>query len=282
MKYYIISHLTRLLLGKLRKYHRENDRLLVFSKDFIGEEVFAFGVYEKNELEIISQVLNEAVYTNTALDIGANIGNHAVQFSKLFTKVICFEPNETAFEVLKINTKNRKNITCFNFGLSNEDTTAYLQIPEKNLGGAAVLHSNNEGAIPIVLKKGDAIIVEPFSFIKIDVEGHEVEALKGLEHQIKKYKPVICFELITHNTSDQKLLKMLQELGYTSFYVPYEKSVFSTSKRKRFSQSFIDGLLYKKTGMLIAESNFNKPFYNLIFCENIASSFRIKTEAIRK
>ena len=270
------------MLGKLRKYHHKEEQLLVFSKDFIGEEVFAYGVYEKHEIELIAKVINHEASQSTALDIGANIGNHAIQFSKIFKEVICFEPNPLIFEILKLNTRSATHVHCYNIGLSNEEKTAFLEIPEKNFGGAKIAHSKSQKTLDILLKKGDDIIEKAFSFIKIDVEGHEMEALLGMEKSILTNKPIICFELINKDASSLKIIEFLKNLGYRKFYIPYQKSIFPKSGKKRFYRSFIDGLIFKKTSHLQAEESFNKPFYNLIFCEREDSNFRIKKEAIKK
>lgn len=255
---------------------------MVFSKDFIGEEVFAFGLYEKHEIKTIANVINDQTSQGAVLDIGANIGNHAVQFSRLFKKVLCFEPNALIFDILKLNTRHKTNIDCYNVGLSNEEKTAYLEIPEKNFGGATVSNSNSIKSIAIELKKGDHVIAEPFSFMKMDVEGHELNVLEGMEKLIKQNKPIICFELINKDASSLEIISVLKKMGYDTFYIPYSKSFFSTSKKKRYYQSFLDGLLFKVSYQLVREFNFEKPFYNLIFCEHLDSSFRIKEEAIKK
>ena len=54
-----------------------------------------------------------------AVDAGASIGNHSVYFSELYGNVFSFEPSQATFEVLKINTAGRGNITI-PIGLSPE------------------------------------------------------------------------------------------------------------------------------------------------------------------
>lgn len=279
MKYYLLSTVTRLLLGKLRKYHKKEDQLLVFSRDFIGEEVFAYGIYEKNEIETIIASLDFDLSATNALDIGANIGNHTLQFSKHFKSVLCFEPNKVIYDVLKINTRNRSNTQLYNFGLSNKASQSYLNIPEFNFGGATVSTSKTKGSIEINLKVFDDEIHEDFALVKIDVEGHELNVLKGMTKAIEKYKPIICFELINTDANAQALIDRLRDLGYDKFYMPHKRGIFGNSIS--FIGSFVNGLFYKRRPELKEIKKFDKKMYNLVLCERADSDYRIKKGHIK-
>ena len=64
-----------------------------------------------------------------------------------------------------------------------------------NMGGSK-LTSKNKSNLKVSLKKLDNFLIDcdNISLIKIDIEGHEIEALKGAEKIIKKNKPIIIFE----------------------------------------------------------------------------------------
>jgi len=282
VKYYLLSTLTRFFLGKLRKYHKREKQLLVFSNDFIGEEIFSYGVYEKNEIHTIIASLDFDISKNNALDIGANIGNHSVQFSKHFNNVYCFEPNKLIFDVLTINTRNLTNIHLFNFGLSNQNTRSYLNIPDNNFGGASITSSKTKNSVEIELKVCDDFFDKKFALLKIDVEGHEPEALRGMKKSIAKNKPVICFELINALESGNELIQELRAMGYNNFYIPYKPGFFMKKNSNSFLITFLYGLFFKKKQKLVEVKNFNKRFYNLILCEQEDSQYRIKQENIKK
>lgn len=108
--------------------------IAVFVDDCVGLNVIAHEVYEKKELDLILKSINEDTLKNTLIDVGANIGNHSLYFSKFFKKIIAFEPQKTLFEILKINS-NSKNIDIYNFGLSNKDGKNYIYYNLKNRGG---------------------------------------------------------------------------------------------------------------------------------------------------
>ncbi len=282
MKYHIYSTIARYLLGQLRKYHKDAPKLLVYSKDFIGEEVYSYGVYEKHDIKTILLALDFDPKRHNMLDIGANIGNHTVQFSNHFGHVFSFEPNPVLFEVLKLNTLGRNNVTNHNFGISDEESTAYLVIPEFNAGGGHIAADPEDKSHPITLKALDTGFKEDFALIKIDVEGHEANALRGMKQLILKNKPIICFELINREDEGKELIDTIRDMGYERFYIPKEPGISSKSGKPRFSKQFLYGLFFKRKYVLEQINTFNRPFYNLVICCHPESTHQIRKEILRK
>jgi FkbM family methyltransferase len=276
MKYYILSTVTRILLGKLRKYHSKDPQVLVFSRDFIGEEIYAYGRYEKHEIKTIIESFDFDSSNHIALDIGANIGNHTLLFAEHFMDVYCFEPNPLVFDVLRLNTRSKENIHLHNFGLSDHNIKTFLNVPDGNIGGGSVsTEKTNECSEEVTLKIYDDHFNFEISFVKIDVEGHELNSLNGMKESLKKYKPLISFELINSINSDNEIISFLNGLGYTDFYIPYVSKFFLFRNSNSSILNFFNGLLIKRKYKLKKVSNFNKPFYNLIICEHPNSNFKI-------
>ena len=93
------------------------------------------GRFEDSELNLIEKLFKGRLDKGVILDIGANIGNHTLAFSKISKKVYAFEPNIFVFELLKINTKRLKNVEIFNFGASDRNQSIVAKIPKLNWGG---------------------------------------------------------------------------------------------------------------------------------------------------
>jgi FkbM family methyltransferase len=154
-----------------------------------------------------------------AIDMGANIGNHSLYFSDYFLKVLSFEPNPRTFKVLALNAELASNIECFNFGLSDRDRSARMNVDRANIGSSSITDC---GGQQIDLKRLDDVIGnEKVWLIKIDVEGHEIEAISGSTKTIKANKPVILFEQhpqeISNGTS--ATIEFLKKLGYSKFAI---------------------------------------------------------------
>ena len=137
-------------------------------------------LYETEELDLIKQHYTHGGFF---VDIGANIGNHAIYISR-FTKapkIIVFEPNPTAISILKKNLalNHCKNVDTrflggrWELGKPLEARNARCKQPWRHL----LLRRQVRGIEAI---HGDSLLLnEPIAFIKIDVEGMEVEALSG-------------------------------------------------------------------------------------------------------
>lgn len=97
----------------IKKRAIQNEGLLIYSNDKMGAYIIWEGVAEKKLLDIIIRNLNFDPKKYSCLDVGANIGNHSVFFSKYFNKVISFEPQKEVFEVLKLNTSKKNELIKF-------------------------------------------------------------------------------------------------------------------------------------------------------------------------
>jgi FkbM family methyltransferase len=144
------------------------------------------------------------------LDIGANIGNHCLQFKSNFPniEILAFEPNLENYLLLKQNTKSYNDIKCFNIGIGSQ--TSIVNFGDWALGNSGTFKVTTQGNIVnLVLKLDNIILDKPVSFIKMDIEGHEYSAIEGMVNLIKKDKPMIWLEDFTENA-----VLYLESLGY--------------------------------------------------------------------
>jgi len=140
--------------------------------------------------------------THRVFDIGANIGCTSILFGQVAKEVISFEPSPTTFKFLELNVNkaNLKNVTLRNIGLGNKNENLTLTFAPSNRSGGFVSNQTQAsvGHIieKIIIKNGDSITKDAnVEFIKIDVEGFEMNVLKGLTNTIKKNKPIVVAEL---------------------------------------------------------------------------------------
>lgn len=152
------------------------------------------------------------------IDVGSNIGNHAYFFKNICNadKVLCFEPLPDNFSLLQMNCSNCE---LYPIGLSSENKSGYIQMTEpidSNSGTAKI----SDNGVEITLSTLDSYNLKDVSFIKIDVEGHELEVLKGAKDTINQSKPDILVE--THTGIDIKDVMDLLPQGYNYEKVTYE------------------------------------------------------------
>ena len=138
------------------------------------------------------------------VDVGANVGNHAVYFDKCCdsSRVIVFEPVKEAYTMLLANLAlNYCHKTCVDHvgvALGSHKGTCEIACMYGHNLGATELRESTHGVIPMIT--GDMLLREqPIHFIKIDVEGWELEVLKGFEHTIQEQRPMLFMEIRSHN-----------------------------------------------------------------------------------
>lgn len=178
----------------------------------------------------------------TCIDLGANQGEYTLWMSKLTGsqgEVHSFEPAPKMIAQLKKNLQANqyfsKNVQVHEYGLSDEDCFVDLYLPEEGLqvaneGAASVFKSSekDEFIARIELKKsGDTIrkvISKKVDFMKIDIEGSEMKALKGMEEVLREDKPIILIEinkkaLNNAGSSPLEVARFLENLGYNFFFI---------------------------------------------------------------
>ena len=124
----------------------------------------------------------------------------------------------------KLNFGFSQIIQTHNLALSNENKEGYLLADSGfgayQSGGAKV---DTKGEMKITQIRGDDLIKDTGNMIaiKIDVEGHEYEVLKGSEQVITSNQPVIMFEQFPDEfkNGSSKVLDLLKTMGYKKFVV---------------------------------------------------------------
>lgn len=172
--------------------------------------------YEEEELEIISSHFAPG---GVFVDIGANVGNHSVYVGKYLypRQVVVIEPVERAASILKVNillNSLQSVVDGAHLGVGFADVigTANPETPVGNLGGTRLIRSRNEqGSVALV--RGDSIMRDRrVDFIKIDVEGMELQVLAGLRETIGRWRPAMFIEV--DNSNSVCFQKWLHAHGY--------------------------------------------------------------------
>lgn len=184
--------------------------------------------YEYEELMIIQDnIAPGAVF----LDIGSNVGNHAVFVGTYCDPkaMILIEPNPAAIQILELNlllNAMTADVRHLGLGLSDGASRAEAAWEPNNLGGARMI-AQDEG--PIRLVSGDSLFAERnIDFIKMDVEGHEMAALAGLEATIAASRPKIFIEVDNANHA-----------AFEAWCVSHDYVAINSYRRYRGNENFL-------------------------------------------
>ena len=205
---------------------------------------------DENEIELLKKFIKPG---SDSIDVGVYRGVYSYEMSKYSNKVHAFEPNPIIFNYINKNLKKIiKNISLYNYALSNKNGILDLKVPIRNSNfskinfeeyyqmGKATIHSKNNfdkfDRFQINTRKIDEFNFDNnISFIKIDVEGHELEVIEGAKLTIKKNKPILLVE-IEEKYSKKKVIESINyinSLGYEAFYYD-SKALEDISKLKNF------------------------------------------------
>lgn len=122
-------------------------------------------------------------------DLGANIGDTTRQYLDWGHTVYAFEPNPTAFQCLSHNCPESHN---HNLAVSDTAIAPLRFLQLDNVGASRIHPEGNILVQPVVI---DTMYLPAPRFIKIDIEGFEMNALRGLEETIEKHRPMVFCEI---------------------------------------------------------------------------------------
>lgn len=153
--------------------------------------------YEPEELTMISKHCPRHA---RILDIGANVGNHAIFFDKFLEPdaVRVFEVSPVACEILDINLRLNRcaSVDTSALGIALSDADVTLGIAVEYADNLAATQFQPDGGGKFRAVAGDSLVGgAPVHFMKIDVERMEIEVLRGLERTIRTWQPTMFVEV---------------------------------------------------------------------------------------
>lgn len=190
----------------------------LFYVDHIQKTIFRSGQFYEHET--LTYLKNQYVNFRNVIDVGSNIGNHFLFFcSEMGSKnVHCFEPNAynrttllkniqlnhlgSVVSVYPVALGHSKGVGIENgFALTNTGMNQIMEIDRQVPSGSI-----------IDIETLDKYSFKGIDFLKIDVEGFEINVLKGAANTLRTNKMVVLIEVFTQNQQQVDLL--MKEYGY--------------------------------------------------------------------
>lgn len=145
---------------------------------------------QEYESELRSELVKHTMPGQVIWDIGANVGIYVELLLSLVGPggtVVAFEPSPKSFDVLKKKYSRIPNVRLENVALSDRDGVApFFETPATTTSSLDRRETLATNEIEIAVKRGDSYASGHFpNIVKIDVEGHELEVLNGMQGILK-------------------------------------------------------------------------------------------------
>jgi len=202
--------------------------------DPIGQRLIATGNFELTQLDAVDQLLDDAVpligfrpdFGGAFVDVGANIGVYTTRYAQAFANTLAIEPNPATFHILQANIALGRisNVIPLLMGCSDHVGTGQLNVAVGGMLGWSRLGSDadwDKYPIEVTLDTLDNLVIraglsERVALLKIDVEGHEPQVLRGASKTLAEHRPIVLYETLS-NESARASAELLRAAGYNHF-----------------------------------------------------------------
>jgi len=205
--------------------------------------MYLFGEYERGSIrDFISKIRGDR--RGTVLDVGANVGTHSLAFARHFRQVHAFEPNPNLWEHFERNIalNNLRNLQLHKVGLGDGNAELPFYLTDRKNYGLGTFSRIEQYDLPLkevgrlTVVSGDGYIksahIGPIDAIKIDVQGFELEVVRGLADVLEKDRPFVWLEVSADTIATVQSTESLREL------FPFQSDLF------RFEQHRIGGIFH--------------------------------------
>jgi FkbM family methyltransferase len=176
-----------------------------------------YGQQEKSFLRVKPQ------HGDVVLDVGAHIGTYTLRYSRLVGSegaVIAFEPEPSNRRILRWNIRlnHAQNVTVRSEALGDFHGKGRLKLSaftgvHSFTRTSDEIHQTGEILVPIITL--DELNLDRVNLVKIDVEGYELEVLKGGEKMIKHFRPTMQIEVHQPHGQNCETCNWLKSLGFS-------------------------------------------------------------------
>ena len=207
-------------------YHYQGYKLQLHLEDWIQQCLFFTGEYEKAELKVLTHLLKD---DSVFIDIGANIGLYSLRATdkiKEKGEVIGFEPFIENFKQLKkhvVSNNLSTIITIENVAIGESEGKLQLYYSDKiqNRGMVSAVYQENAKSYEVEMMRLDDYCahknINTINCVKIDVEGYEMNVLKGMTNVLLQFQPILLLEILEENT--EQIESFLSNFGYVKYYI---------------------------------------------------------------
>jgi len=188
---------------------------------YMGGSLQKYGEFSVGEQIIFSAIVQPGALV---IEVGANIGAHTVALARLAGQdgeVHAFEPQRIVFQALCANLALNNCANVFAHQAAVGESAGTISVPaldpmvRSNFGGLSLQGATLGESVPLVTL--DSLDLPSCQLLKVDVEGMEVEVLKGSRTLIDTYRPIMYLENDRIERSEE-LLGIVERFEYNAYW----------------------------------------------------------------
>ena len=226
-----------------------NTKMKLFLKDFVQRRIYLTGYHEKDEsLALLDLFPAGGVF----LDIGANIGTYSFMFYLKAKHIYAFEATKKTLDCLceTIQINKIKNITPIFAAVhctDGETITIYADFPDNCGGNSMHIGRNIANTVKSITIDSWAMNnnITDIAMIKMDIEGNEFNAFKGMKESLLKYRPIIFCELSPGGIKAAGS-NILELFNYVTEDCNYSAKILEKNKYKEIDKKYISEMSHNK------------------------------------
>jgi FkbM family methyltransferase len=167
------------------------------AEKYIDWYALLHGCYEREDVLLMRNLLSQ-IPSAIVLDIGANVGHYSLALAALAARVHAFEPYPPWLDSLRANTARNPQlpISIHPIALGDRDGGASFRPPVGEHW--AGVQYDPEGSLRFPMRHADSYLteqgVEQVHLVKLDVDGNELEILRGLRNTLNRDRPIVLLE----------------------------------------------------------------------------------------
>jgi FkbM family methyltransferase len=189
------------------------------TEDWIDKRVLIFGAFERSEMFFLRDVSSGGIF----VDVGAHKGLYSAFMSKYQKEVRAFEPYEPVLKNFRalVARNGLRNIVIHPVGLGDKRARVTFEKPRThNLGLGSFTFVSKQGAHEeLEIVTGDEALreagVTQVDLIKMDIEGFELPALRGLAETLAPSRPIVLFEMTLAEANRHMLFQSMDQVSKT-------------------------------------------------------------------
>ena len=217
---------------------------------------------------------------NGIIHVGAHLGQEVEEYLKFnANKIYLFEPQIEIFNNLVQKMNNYENVECFNIGLGSKNHSNTLYKSHGNEGKSSSIlepsyHLKVQPDIQfnerekITVKRFDDLGIDTLNFLTIDVQGYELEVIKGFGDSLNDvefiFTEINTKDLYSNNALVKDLDKYLKQYNFIRIFTNID-----------CFKHYGDAFYIKQTNI-----NYKKPLLNFLIKNIVISNFYLNLKKV--